>query len=218
MTLFEKLKDPVSSLTHLFGAVAALPCLVAFVVLSVNRGLAPAPTIAFVVFGIALILLYSASSIYHGVKANEKIGLALRKFDHMMIFVLIAGTYTPLCVVSLGGTWGKGLLIGIWAAAVIGICIKIFFITAPKWVSALIYVVMGWSVAIAFYPLSSVIPFKGLAMLVAGGLAYTIGAVIYSLKIKLPFKNVGCHEIFHVFVLVGSAFHVYFMFRYVLQV
>ncbi|GHV43775.1 hemolysin [Clostridia bacterium] len=215
MSLFYKLKDPVSSLSHMLGAILALPCAILMVILAHNRFTVPSAA-SFAIFGAALILLYTASSVYHGVRGTERVNTALRKFDHMAIFVLIAGTYTPVCAVTLANSNGPILLTAIWASALAGIALKAFWITSPKWLSALIYVAMGWGVIFALYPLYNALPKGGLTPLLLGGLSYTIGAVIYSLKVRLPFKNVGCHEIFHILVLIGSAFHVYFIFRYVL--
>lgn len=134
-----------------------------------------------------------------------------------MIFVLIAGTYTPICLVSLHGIWGWVLFGLIWGMAILGIFLKFFWMNAPRWFSTLIYVVMGWLAIIAFVPLQRAVSWKGVALLLAGGLAYTVGAVIYALKKpNIACKYFGFHEIFHVFVLLGSACHIAFMFLYVL--
>jgi len=135
----------------------------------------------------------------------------------MMIFVLIAGTYTPICLVPLHGKWGWTMLVLIWAFALSGIFLKIFWMNAPRWLSTLIYVVMGWLAVVAFVPLEKAVSWQGIGLLLAGGIAYTIGAVIYGLKKpNITLKNFGFHEIFHVFVMVGSSLHIAFMFQYVL--
>jgi len=211
--MFKKLKDPVSSVTHMFGAIAAIPCTILLVCLSSSSLI---NALSFLVFGMTMFLLYFASALYHGASANEKTTKILRKIDHMMIFVLIAGTYTPICLIPLKGTVGYALLIAIWAVAFLGIIMTSFWI-APRWLSSGIYVLMGWMVVFAFYPLIKAIPLSAVVFLIAGGITYTVGAVIYALKKPpLPFKHFGFHEIFHIFVLGGSAFHVIFMFKYII--
>ena len=141
-----------------------------------------------------------------------------KKIDHMMIFILIAGTYTPVCLVTLAGKFGTILLSLIWIIAVAGVFMKIFWMGAPRWLSTMIYVIMGWLSITAFLPLMRTVGWGGFGMLLGGGIAYTVGAVIYALKKpNLAFlKSFGFHEIFHVFVMIGSAFHIAFMFVYVL--
>lgn len=166
---------------------------------------------------ISLLLLYGASTIYHTLNISQKGTALLRRIDHMMIFVLIAGTYTPVCLIPLRGKWGWTLFIAVWGFAFAGILLKIFWLNAPRWFSTLLYVVMGWLVLVAFVPLERAIPIGGIVLLASGGIVYTIGAVIYAVKwSKLKLKYFGFHEIFHLFVMGGSALHVLFMFQYVL--
>lgn len=207
-------RDPLSALTHFIGFIAVIPPIICLL----KRAETTEQVISFVVFGLSLLLLYGASTIYHTLCLSaEKIAF-LRRIDHMMIFVLIAGTYTPVCMVILPGLWGKALLTAVWGVAIFGIFMKIFWMNAPRWLSTLIYVGMGWLAAAAFVPLKAAIGWGGLGMLLAGGIVYTVGAVIYALKKpNLAFlKSFGFHEIFHVFVMLGSAFHIAFMFLYVL--
>ncbi len=207
-------RDPLSALTHFIGFIAVIPPIICLL----KRAETTEQVISFVVFGLSLLLLYGASTIYHTLCLSaEKIAF-LRRIDHMMIFVLIAGTYTPVCMVILPGLWGKALLAAVWGVAIFGIFMKIFWMNAPRWLSTLIYVGMGWLAAAAFVPLKAAIGWGGLGMLLAGGIVYTVGAVIYALKKpNLAFlKSFGFHEIFHVFVMLGSAFHIAFMFLYVL--
>lgn len=210
-------KDPMSALTHLIGFVAVIPAIAVLLERAISMG-SVARIVGFSVFGASLLLLYAASTIYHTLDLSAEKTLVLRKIDHMMIFVLIAGTYTPICLVPLQGVWGTALLIAVWSIALLGILMKLFWMGAPRPLSTGIYVVMGWVAVIAFVPLLRAVSWSGFAMLLAGGIAYTIGALIYGLKKpNLPFlKSFGFHEIFHVFVLIGSAIHITFMFCYVL--
>ena len=207
-------RDPISALTHLIGLLAVIP--VFFCLL--YRSDSMIKTIGLSIFGISLILLYSASTIYHTLKLSAEKIAVLRRIDHMMIFVLIAGTYTPVCLVTLAGKWGYILLALIWCIAVAGVFMKVFWMNAPRWLSTMIYVIMGWLSITAFVPLMKAVGWGGFGILLAGGVAYTLGAVIYALKKPnlAILKSFGFHEIFHVFVMVGSGFHVLFMFLYVL--
>ena len=209
-----QVRDPLSALTHFIGFLAVMP---AFVFL-LEKAETKTQTLAFIIFGISLILLYGASTIYHTLMLSaEKIAF-LRRIDHMMIFILIAGTYTPVCLVTLAGKWGAILLSAIWGIAIAGMLMKIFWMGAPRWLSTSIYVVMGWLSVTAFVPLMKAVGWGGFGMLLAGGIAYTVGAVIYALKKpNLAFlKSFGFHEIFHVFVMIGTGFHIAFMFLYIL--
>lgn len=209
-------KDPISALTHFVGFLAVIPC---FLLLMHKAKLEASVwhQWGFAVFGISLLLLYGASTIYHTLKLSQNKVNILRRIDHMMIFVLIAGTYTPICLVSLHGAWGWTMLVLIWAFALAGILLKIFWMNAPRWLSTLIYVVMGWLAVVVFVPLEKAVSWNGVGLLLAGGIAYTVGAVIYGLKKpNITFKHFGFHEVFHIFVMVGSSLHIAFMFEYVL--
>ncbi|WP_458406771.1 PAQR family membrane homeostasis protein TrhA [Anaerotignum sp.] len=216
MTKKEKFKarDPLSALTHFIGFLAVIPVFICLL----EQAETKQQLFGFIVFGLSLMLLYGASTIYHTLKlCPEKIAF-LRRIDHMMIFVLIAGTYTPVCLVTLAGKWGTILLAAIWGIAIAGMFMKIFWMGAPRWLSTMIYVVMGWLSITAFVPLMKAVGWGGFGMLLSGGIAYTVGALIYALKKPnlAILKNFGFHEIFHVFVMIGSAFHIAFMFMYVL--
>lgn len=211
-----KVKDPFSGFSHLVGAVLSIIGLVLLVRYAVKDGTVW-HIVAFSIFGASLILLYTASSLYHLLTVSEKGSLILRKIDHTMIYVLIAGTYTPVCLIPLRGGWGWSILISIWAIAMVGIIMKLLWFNAPRWLYTLFYLIMGWLIAIAFVPLLHTMPFAGVMWLVAGGLLYTIGAVIYGTKWpKLKSSFFGFHEVFHLFVLYGSFCHFWMMFRYVL--
>ncbi|MCL2320634.1 MAG: hemolysin III family protein [Oscillospiraceae bacterium] len=207
------IREPFSSISHLIGFIAAIPILLVLVMKSQNAYSA----IAFVIFGVALMLLYGASASYHGINGKEKTTNLLRRIDHMMIFILIAGTYTPICLISLRGSTGYILFALIWFCAILGILFKIFWMDAPRWVSTAIYVFMGWLAVFAFYPIIRSVSIAGFGLILLGGLFYTVGAVIYGLEWpKITTKYFGFHELFHVFVLFGSAVHVLFMFVFVL--
>ncbi len=211
-----RIKEPVNALTHFLGFLLSIPILIIFLKKAKEEA-SFVSVIAFLIFGISLLLLYGASTMYHTLNISEKGTALLRRVDHMMIFVLIAGTYTPVCLIPLRGKWGWTLLICVWTFAIAGILLKIFWLNAPRWFSTLLYVVMGWLVLIAFVPLEQAIPISGIVLLATGGIVYTIGAIIYAMKwSKLKLKYFGFHEIFHLFVMGGSALHILFMFEYVL--
>jgi len=211
-----RFRDPVSGLTHLLGFFASILGLVFLIWNAVHYSTAW-HIVSFSIFGASLILLYAASSLYHLLPVSEKAIGILRITDHMMIFVLIAGTYTPVCLIPLRGAWGWSLLGSIWAIALIGILLKLFWFNCPRWVSTGIYIFMGWIVVIALLPLVKSIPLSGFGWLVAGGALYTVGAIIYGAKrprISLPWF--GFHEIFHLFVLAGSFSHFWLMLKYLM--
>jgi len=210
-------KDPVSAATHFVGFLAGIPITISLIIASMGQN-SFRLTFSLLIFGSSLLLLYGASTIYHTLDLSAEKTALLRRIDHMMIFVLIAGTYTPICLILLQGFWGNILLCLVWGFAVAGVALKIFWLTAPRCLSTAIYVIMGWLVVIAFVPLKQAVSAVGLILLVAGGVTYTLGAVIYALKWpKINMKQFGFHEIFHLFVMGGTAFHVVFMYLNILQ-
>lgn len=212
----KKIKDPVSGFTHLAGALLSIAGLVVLVCFAAIKATAW-HVVSFSIFGASLILLYTASSLYHLLPVSDKATAVLRRIDHMMIFVLIAGTYTPVCLVPLRGAWGWSIFGVIWGTAIAGIFLKAFWMNAPRWLSTAFYLIMGWLVVIAFWPLINAVPAAGIVWLLAGGLMYTVGGVIYGAKWpKIESKLFGFHEIFHLFVMAGSICHFIFMFRYIL--
>jgi hemolysin III len=212
-----KLRDPVNGLTHLAGALLSVAALVVLIYVASQQG-TPWHIVSFAVFGASLILLYTASTLYHLLPLGEKGVRTLKRVDHMMIYVLIAGTYTPICLVALRGVWGWSIFAGIWTLAVLGVIMKIFWLNAPRWLSTLFYLVMGWLVVIAIPPLLKSIPPQGIFWLAAGGILYTVGAAIYGLKKPNFIRGFGFHEIFHLFVIGGSLNHFWLMYRYILYV
>lgn len=216
-----KIKDPVSALTHLVGAVASIIGLIFLIIYSTYYGEGAWDIVSFTIFGTGLLLLYSASSAYHLFSLTEKGTTILRKLDHIMIYILIAATYTPVCLGPLRGGWGWSILGVVWCLAILGIFLTVFWLQAPRWFTTGIYLAMGWTVIIAIYPMikifSELNALFSLIWLLAGGIFYTIGAIIYGLKWpKLNNKYLGFHEIFHIFILLGSICHYWFIFNYVL--
>ena len=210
------IREPGSALTHfiamLLALCAAVPLLVRAAVHSGVKSLT-----AVTVFMISMVLLYAASTIYHSVNCSGRILRIFRKMDHMMIFILIAGTYTPVCLLTLPKPSGLMLLAAVWGIALVGIFIKGFWITCPKWFSSVLYIAMGWSCLSVLGQLFSLLPLHAFLWLLAGGLIYTAGGIIYALRLPLfdaRHPMFGLHEIFHLFVMAGSLCHFVFMFCY----
>ncbi len=203
-------KDPASALTHFIGLVAAIFATPVLLVHASAAGVGQVGMIALSVFMISMILLYGASSTYHAFNVNETVNRRLRKIDHMMIFVLIAGTYTPFCVLVVGGAAGWRLLAAVWGIALAGIALKACWVTCPKWFSSVIYIAMGWACAADLPAIYAASKGPVFGLLLAGGLLYTVGGVIYALKLKVfntRCPGFGSHEVFHLFVMAGSACH-----------
>jgi len=201
------LREPVSGLTHLVFAVAAVIGATVLITLAAvyrkwwHLG-------AFIVYGLSLVLLYLASSLYHLLPVSGKTLRVLRQLDHVAIFLLIAGTYTPLCLIPLRGPWGWSLFAAVWTLALAGMFQAIFAVDAPRWVVASLYLGLGWLVVVAIWPLVTLVSPEGVFWFFLGGGFYTIGAVIYALKRPDPVPEVfGFHEIFHIFVMLGSVAH-----------
>ena len=212
-----KLKDPGSAITHgialLLAIAGAAPLLIRAAGWTDSLHIA-----ALSIFILTMILLYAASTIYHSVDSTEKVNRRLRKLDHMMIFVMIAGSYTPVCLIVLHNRLGYALCALVWATAILGIIFKAFWVTCPKWVCSVLYIEMGWLCVLAFVPIIHALPKAGFGWLLAGGIIYTIGGVIYALKLPIfdsKHKNFGSHEIFHIFVMLVSACHFVVMYCFV---
>ena len=211
------IREPGSAITHFIAMMltvfAAAPLLVKSA-LSDTANTLPAMTI----FILSMVLLYGASATYHSLNIGGRVLRIFRKVDHMMIFVLIAGSYTPVCLIVLGGRMGYTLFAVVWGIAIVGMLLKACWVTCPKWFSSIIYIAMGWVCVFVFGPLWNTLPHNAFLWLLAGGIIYTIGGVIYALK--LPLFNsrhtfFGSHEIFHLFVMGGSLCHFIFMYHYV---
>lgn len=211
------IREPGSAITHF---IAMMMALVAATPLLLKAGISGSSVslMAMAVFIVSMVLLYGASAMYHSVNVSDQVLKIFRKVDHMMIFVLIAGSYTPVCLIVLGGKLGYTLLAVVWGIALGGMLINALWITCPKWFSSLIYIAMGWVCVAVFGQLFNTLPTGAFLWLLAGGIIYTIGGVIYALK--LPIFNAkhvhfGSHEVFHLFVMAGSICHFIFMYRYV---
>lgn len=211
------IREPGSAITHFVGMVLAVLA-AAPLLLKAGHTSGMTNLIAMAVFMLSMVLLYGASATYHSVNVTGRPLRIFRKIDHMMIFVLIAGSYTPVCMIILGGKLGYTMLAVVWGIALAGMLIKAFWITCPKWFSSVIYIAMGWVCLAVVKPLGHALTPAALGWLVAGGLIYTIGGVIYALKLPIfnsKHKNFGSHEIFHLFCMAGSLCHFIFMFKYV---
>jgi len=209
-------KELTSALTHLGGAVFGIVGTVLLLSNAKNSN-NTMTVIAYLIFGLSMILLYSASTIYHFIdRSKEKAKLIMRKLDHIMIFVLIAGTYTPICLLVLDKTTGYRLLTLVWSITFIGAFIKLFWIKAPNWVSSVLYIAMGWLAVLVLSPLVNNMPAGGILWLVIGGISYTVGGVIYGIK-KPNINNTyfGFHELFHLFVLAGTFCHFIMIYFYI---
>lgn len=211
------IREPINGLTHLAGAIFSFIGLLAMVIKASITTPTPLAITAVIIFGISMILLYSASATYHMVIAKDKVIAFLRRLDHSMIFILIAGTYTPFCFISLSGKTGAILFSVIAAVAISGVVFKMIWFRCPRWISTALYIAMGWMIIFVFSPLAGSINPIGLFLLVLGGIFYTVGGVIYGSKPRfLQFKHWGFHEIFHVFILLGSLAHFLSVFLYVI--
>lgn len=211
------IREPGSAITHfiamMMAVFAAVPLLIKAGIQSGQENL-----LAMAIFMGSMILLYGASATYHSVDLTGRSLRIFRKLDHMMIFVLIAGSYTPVCLIVLGGKLGYTLLALVWGIAAVGMLVKAFWITCPKWFSSIIYITMGWVCVLVFGPLLNTLSTPAFLWLLAGGIIYTVGGVIYALKLPIfnsKHKSFGSHEVFHLFVMGGSICHFIFMYLYV---
>ena len=214
----EHIKDPGTAITHFIGMLMAIFAAVPLLIKAAHEP-SRIYVISIAIYAISLILLYAASTTYHTFNKSEKINTILKKIDHMMISVLIAGSYTPICLLVLKGKTGIILLSIVWGIAIVGILIKAFWVYCPKWVSSVLYIGMGWTCVLAFTQLLNSMSPAAFGWLLAGGIIYTVGGVIYALKLPLfnsRHKYFGSHEIFHLFVMGGSACHFIVMYAFVL--
>lgn len=215
MKLINNLREPMNGFTHFIGIVLSIVGTIFLISSSLNPYKSN-HLIAFSIFGLGLILLYSTSTLYHWLKLSDDGILRMRKADHIMIFINIAATYTPVCMIALKDNLGWTLLFIIWSIALAGILIKIFWIQAPRWLSTIIYVLMGWMAIVVIIPLIEVLQVQALVWLLIGGVFFTTGAIIYALKKPDPYPGIlGFHEIFHLFVLLGSFSHFWMMYKYI---
>jgi hemolysin III len=210
-----RLRDPVNGLTHLAGGLLASAGLFVLLAKAASTGRVD-QLVAFGVFGLSLVALYLASSLYHLLPLSPAGVARLRRLDHVAIFVLIAGTYTPFCLLALGGAWRWGLLSLIWGLALCGVLVKVLWMDAPRWLSVALYLGMGWVAVVAAPALLRSLPTGGIAWVLTGGLVYSAGALIYGFKRPNLIPGLfGFHELWHLFVVAGSACHFWAVLRFV---
>lgn len=208
------IREPINSLTHGAGAVLSVVGLILLLDEAIQRG-SVNHVIAFSMFGLSMILLYTSSTLYHGLPVKEKTIALLQKIDHSMIYVLIAGTYTPVCLLVLDGSWKWGIFCTIWSLAAIGIVKKFLWFHSPSWISLAFYLGMGWLAVFLFPTMMEKLPIAFMVWIAIGGLAYTFGAVIYGIQKPDPIPEwFGHHEIWHLFVLAGTFSHFWAIYQY----
>lgn len=207
---------PWSAITHGAGALLAILGTILLLTKTILLGLGPWYTVSFAIYGVSMTGLYTASTLYHCLNVPVAGRLALRKYDHCSIALLIAGSYTPVCLTVLRsqGGWGWSIFGIIWAMALASCALSLIWINSPRWLTSGVYLVMGWLAIVALYPLSRVLPAAGMFRLLLGGVLYTVGGVLYA--VKWPGRSnptFGCHEVFHLFILAGSFCHFFLMYR-----
>lgn len=212
---FLKAREPFSSYSHFIGAVAAGAGLLIMLLRGVADGVSLQTGLSVLLFCLSLIALYTASAVYHYSLRGEHVIRVLKKLDHSMIYVLIAGSYTPVVLRYMDVPDAYVFLAVIWGIALFGIGAKLLWIDAPRFLGTILYLLMGWAVVFRFDVVLAM-PAPAIALLAAGGLAYTVGGVIYILKKPNLSAVVGFHELFHLFVLAGSLCHYLMVFLYVL--
>lgn len=208
-----RVREPFCGWSHLCGVVLSIAGLLALVSLSQGK---PWHLTGFVIYGASLILLYTASTLYHSLPVSPEKVERLLVFDQVAIYLLIAGTYTPLCLVSLRGQWGWALLGVIWSIALVGAVMRIAWRRAPAWLPIVIYLLMGWLAVAAYQPLARALPVAAVSWLFGGGILYTVGTVVLATqRPRLWPGTFSSHELWHLFVLAGSACHFVVMLRFV---
>lgn len=208
--------DPTERFSFVSHAVGALAAIAGLVLLAVHAEGALGITSA-VLYGASLVLLLGSSALHHAVHPASPAGRrALRRLDHIAIFGLIAGTYTPVSLVGLGGAWGWSIFGVIWGLFVVGALTKVFWLHQPRWFSVALYLAMGWTAVVAIVPLLDAFAARPLLLMLAGGLFYSVGAVIYGVKRPDPWPRwMGFHGLWHLFVLAGAGMHYWFVYAYV---
>ena len=198
-------KEKFSSASHLFGAILAIFGTIILTLKSIGN---TANIIVAIIYGFSTFFLFISSAIYHAQKKEENEESFWRKLDHIAIFIMIAGTYTPICFLFLDGIWRWSILLLQWILVISGVILKLLVLNTPRWVTITIYLVQGWVAIIPIYQLTKVMPLGSILLLFAGGLSYTIGAIIYKLKKPNPLpEKFGFHEIFHIWILIGAILH-----------
>ena len=215
--MYKKLREPINSITHFVGAGLSFIALIAMLVKVAISDSSVISILSVTIFGISLTLLYATSGTYHGIISTEKVIKFFQKLDHSMIFVLIAGSYAPFCLISIGDKFGFTMFLIMITLAIVGIIFKLCWFNCPCWVDSVMYIGMGWIALFMIKPLAAILPGISLFWLVLGGILYTIGGIIYATKSKrLTIGNWGFHEIFHIFILLGSLSHFICVYTYVI--
>lgn len=210
------LREPFNGISHMAGVLLSLAGLLFLLAVSLGK---PWHLVSFAIYGLSMVSLYTASTLYHSLPVGPRQVQKLLMWDQVAIYLLIAGTYTPLCLVPLRGPWGWSLLGVVWAIAATGIAMRVAWKKQPHWLPVVLYLVMGWLSVIVLRPLGSALPSAAMAWLFAGGMTYTVGAAVFALERPRLWPGVfSSHELWHVFVLGGSACHFVLMSCFVVPV
>ncbi|MGL5085763.1 MAG: PAQR family membrane homeostasis protein TrhA [Clostridium sp.] len=202
------LREPINSITHWIGAILAVFALIAMLIKGVTNDISTKGLVSIIIFGASMILLYSVSATYHSVISSDKVIKGFRRLDHSMIFILIAGSYAPFCLIGLGNKTGTIFFSVMIGVAIAGVIFKMCWFDCPRWLQTALYIAMGWSAIFVIKPLSESLSIAPVIWLAVGGIFYTIGGVLYGLKPKkFQFGAFGFHEIFHIFIILGSLSH-----------
>ncbi|MCD2332001.1 PAQR family membrane homeostasis protein TrhA [Borreliella americana] len=204
-----------SSISHLFGIILSIIGTTILVTISTLKK-KDLHVLVFFIYGFSMTLLYVMSTLYHIFPKGSKIKKIFRKFDHISIFILIAGTYTPACAILVPNKSGLIILCIVWSLAIIGIIFKVIFTNSPGWFNGSIFIIMGWIIIFKIKPIYKTLNGQGFFWLVFGGIVYTIGAIVYALSKKFnPTINMKMHDVFHVLIIIASASHFWFMLKYI---
>ena len=210
------IREPINAITHFFAAVLSVVGFV-FLLHTLKDTFTVKKLVSIFAYSIGLIGLYSASAIYHGWLGEKELIKKLKRLDHMWIYILIAGSYTPICLITLTGWVGYGLLAIVWGLAITGVLLKKVWFDAPRWISTLFYLLLGWLAIFVIYPLYKSLPTEGIILLLAGGISYSVGALFYGFKPKkIRIWEFRYHEIFHIFTMLGSFCHFSMIYKFVL--
>jgi len=213
--MISKLREPINGLTHFIGIGIAVSGLLVLLLRAANT-LTVYHVVSFSIFGGSMILLYTFSTLYHWLPLSGNKLLLFRQLDHMMIFIFIAASYTPICLVTIRGHWGWSIFGTVWGLTVAGILMKVFWLNAPRILYTLIYLILGWIIIIGIWPVAENMAKQGVFWMAAGGLFYSIGAGVYAIKKPNPWPEVfGFHEIFHIFIILGSLSHLWMAYHYI---
>lgn len=203
---FQNARDYISSFSHFLGVIMGMVLLIAYIIKGIYDNSSLLTIIGSIIFALSIILLYAASSYYHHISKNSLHFNLFRKLDHSMIYILIAGSYTPVCLKFLEINHAITFLAIIWAIAFTGIIIKFCWLNSPRILYTLLYLMMGWAVIFDFKSFT-IMPSNCLFLITIGGIAYTIGGIIYIIKKPNLTNDFGFHELFHIFILIGTLFH-----------